>query len=154
MLDADLAGLYGVPTRRLNEQVKRNRGRFPADFMFQLDQTEKDELVANCDRLKNLKHSVALPYAFTEHGTLMLANVLKSQKAVEVSLFIVRAFIRLRRVLGSHKELAHKLEELEGRIQDHDESIRSLVQAIRELMAPPPKEGHKIGFNRPEIEPE
>ena len=96
VIEADLAGFYGVPTKRLNEQVKRNVDRFPDDFMFQLTKNEKSEVVANCDHLENLKYSRSLPYAFTEHGAIMAASVLNSPRAIEVSVFIVRAFIKLR----------------------------------------------------------
>ncbi len=153
MIDADLANLYGVPTKALNQAVKRNQERFPPDFIFQLSDQEKKELVTVCDRFKTLKHSNVLPHAFTEHGALMLANVLNSQRAVEVSLFVVRAFIRLRELLSTHRDLARKLEELERHIQGHDERIQTLFAAIRQLMAPPPSQGRKIGFVRPEIEP-
>jgi hypothetical protein len=101
MLDADLAELYGVTTKRLNEQVKRNTDRFPGDFMFQLTLAEKAEVVANCDHLGQLKFSSSLPYAFTEHGALMLGNVLKSSRAVEVSLLVVRAFVQIREMLSA-----------------------------------------------------
>ncbi len=146
MIDADLADLYGVTTKRLNEQVKRNKGRFPSEFMFQLNLEEKDELVANCDQFKNMKHSSSLPYAFTEHGAVMLASVLNSSQAVEISILVVKAFIRLREMLGGHKELAIKLDELERQIQDHDESIQTLFDAIRQLMSPPHSDSRKIGF--------
>ena len=96
ILDADLAELYDVPTKRLNEQVKRNIDRFPPDFMFQLNLKEKEEVVANCDHLSRLKYSPSLPYAFTEHGAIMAASVLNSPRAVEISVYIVRAFVRLR----------------------------------------------------------
>ena len=150
ILDADLAGLYGTTTKRLNEQVKRNRGRFPEDFMFQLTQKEKAEVVAICDHLAKLKFSPVLPNAFTEHGAIMAASVLNTEKAIQISVFVVRAFVKLRGMLSTHKELAHKLAELERQFQSHDESIRSLVVAISQLMASPepepepPKEG--IGF--------
>src|SRR5208283_8076 len=108
IIDADLAELYGVPTKRLNEQVKRNIDRFPADFMFQLTIKEKEEVVANCDHLERLKYSPTLPYAFTEHGAIMAASVLNSPKAVEVSVFVVRAFVKLRQLAGEHRELAKK----------------------------------------------
>jgi len=146
MLDADLAQLYGVTTKRLNEQVKRNRDRFPEDFMFRLTKNEKEEVVANCDHLHQLRFSPVLPYAFTEHGAIMLASVLNSRRAIEVSVFVVRAFVRLRGVLASHKELAQKLAELERRIEGHDEHIRSLFEAIRQLMAPPDRSRKPIGF--------
>jgi len=148
MLDADLAGLYGTTTKRLNEQVKRNRGRFPEDFMFQLTEKEKAEVVANCDHLAKLKFSPVLPNAFTEHGVIMVASVLNTKRAIQVSVFVVRAFVKLREMLSTHKELAHKLAEVERKLQNHDESIRSLVVAIQELMTPsesePPK--RRIGF--------
>ena len=135
MVDADLAELYGVPTKRLNEQVKRNANRFPADFLFRLTRTERDEVVANCDHLKRLKFSRALPYAFTEHGALMAASVLNTPRAVEVSLFVVRAFVQLRETLGAHKELAKRLDELESRIErkfsSHDQAIAGILDAIR-----------------------
>jgi hypothetical protein len=148
MLDADLAGLYGTTTKRLNEQVKRNRGRFPEDFMFQLTKKEKAEVVAICDHLAKLKFSPVLPNAFTEHGAIMVASVLNTKRAIQVSVFVVRAFVKLREMLSTHKELAHKLAMLERKLQNHDESIRSLVVAIRQLMAPPEPEPPKkrIGF--------
>jgi hypothetical protein len=146
MIDADLAQLYGVTTKRLNEQVKRNKDRFPVDFMFQLTPDEKVELVANCDHLRRLRFSAALPYAFTEHGAIMLASVLNSRRAIEASIYVVRAFVRLRSLLASHKELAYKLKELEERISKHDSDIQTIVRAIRELMAPPEKPRRQIGF--------
>lgn len=146
MLDADLAKMYGVTTKRLNEQVKRNHARFPEDFMFQLTPEEKNEVVANCDHLARLKFSSTLPYAFTEHGAIMAASVLNSNRAVEISIFVVRAFVKLREILSTNKELAHKLTELERGIGQHDEAIRSLVDAIRQLMMPPEPKKKKIGF--------
>ena len=146
MLDADLAGLYGTTTKRLNEQVKRNRARFPEDFMFQLTTKEKAEVVANCDHLAKLKFSPVLPNAFTEHGAIMVASVLNTQRAIQVSVFVVRAFVKLREMLSTHKELAHKLALLERKLQNHDESIRSLVAAIRQLMTPPEPKRRPIGF--------
>jgi hypothetical protein len=147
MLDTDLARLYGVPTKRLNEQVKRNRDRFPQDFMFQLSAEEKTGVVAKCDHLASLKFSPTHPYAFTEHGAIMLAAVLNTPRAIEVSVFVVRAFVRFREILTTHKALAHKLAELESKIETHDEAIRSLVSAIRQLMAPPAAGQKKIGFH-------
>lgn len=147
MIDTNLANLYGISTKALNQAVKRNKERFPSDFMLQLTKEEKDELVTVCDRFKNLKHSVVLPYAFTEHEALMVASIINTRRAVEVSLFVVRAFVRLRELLSSHKELVHKFEELERHIQSHDKSIQSLFDAIRQLMAPPPlPPKRKIGF--------
>ena len=151
LLDRDLADLYEVPTKRLNEQVKRNLERFPEDFMFQLDRHEQRELVANCDRFARLKHSTALPYAFTEHGAIMAASVLNSSRAVEASIFVVRAFVRLRQMLASHKELARKLEQLERKLATHDTQILALIEAIRQLASPPkPQKRRRIGFHTDE----
>jgi hypothetical protein len=148
MIDADLAEAYGVPTRRLNEQVRRNQDRFPDDFMFQLTVEEKAEVIANCDHLEKLKFSKALPLAFTEHGTIMAASVLNSPKAVEVSVFVVRAFVQLREAIAGHKELARRIAKLERKLGDHDEQIIILVEAIKQLMDPklPPKT-RRIGFH-------
>ena len=129
LLDADLAKLYGVTTKRLNEQVKRNRDRFPDDFMFQLTPDEKAEVVANCDHLQGLKFSPAFPYAFTEHGAIMAASVLNTRRAIEMSVFVVRAFVRLCEVLAAHKELAAKLAALERKVASHDKHIRSTPPA-------------------------
>jgi hypothetical protein len=136
MLDADLAELYGVETKRLNEQVRRNSDRFPEDFMFRLTAEEKAEVVANCDHLAKLKYSPSLPYAFTEHGTIMAANVINSHRAVEISVHVVRAFVRLRDLVSTHKELSHKLDELERKVSSHDQAIAGLINAIRQLMSP------------------
>ncbi len=146
MLDAELAKLYGVPTKRLNEQAKRNRERFPEDFMFQLSMQEKAEVVAICDYLDRLKFSPVLPYAFTEHGAIMAANVLNSERAVEMSVYVVRAFVKLREMLATQKEMSRKLTELEKRLDYHDEDIHNLVIAIRKLMAPSAKPKKQIGF--------
>ena len=146
MLDADLADLYGVSTKRLNEQVKRNRGRFPQDFMFKLNGDEWAELVAKCDRFKNMKHSTVLPSAFTEHGAVMLANILKSRRAVEMSVYVVRAFIKLREALSRNHELARRIGDLESMIATHDKAIQSLFSAIRALMTEPKQKRRKIGF--------
>jgi hypothetical protein len=135
-----------VPTKVLNQAVKRNERRFPQDFVFRLTLIEKNEVVTNCDHLRRLKFSPVLPYAFTEHGALMLANVLTSVEAVEVSLLIVRTFIRLREILSANKELADKLAELEKKIGKHDEMIRDIITAIRQLMSSPPKPRGPIGF--------
>ena len=148
MVDADLAEAYGVPTRRLNEQVRRNKDRFPDDFMFQLTAVEKAEVVANCDHLEKLKFSKALPLVFTEHGAIMAASVLNSPKAVEVSVFVVRAFVQLRETIAGHKELARKIAKLERKLGDHDEQIMVLVEAIKQLMDPkPPPKTRRIGFH-------
>ena len=146
ILDADLARLYGVTTKSLNQAVKRNASRFPEDFVFRLNDEEKSEVVTNCDRFDNLKHSTALPNAFTEHGALMAASVLNTPRAVEVSVYVVRAFIRLREILYSHADLAHKLDELEARVDRHDDEIGALIEAIRQLLAPPDAPDRKLGF--------
>jgi len=146
MLDVDLAQIYSVTTKRFNEQVKRNRNRFPSDFMFQLTKTEKADVVANCDHLSSLKYSPHLPYVFTEHGAIMAASVLNSPKAVEMSVFVVRAFVRMREFLSMNKELAEKLQELEEKVTEHDQAISGLIQAIRELMGTGLQKSKPIGF--------
>ncbi len=147
IIDADLAELYGVPTKRLNEQVKRNKERFPHDFMFQLTPEEKALLVASCGHLEGLKFSKSLPYVFTEHGSIMAASVLNSAKAVEVSVFIVRAFVKLRRVIGEHKELSSRIYKMEIRLADHDEQILSMVNLMKQLMKPgSARKKPRIGF--------
>ena len=147
MVDADIARLYGVTTKRLNEQVKRNTDRFPEDFMFQLAQDEKDEVVAKCDHLAKLKFSSTLPYVFTEHGALMVASILNTPQAIEMSVYVVRAFVALRESLSMYKELDQKMKQLERKVGSHDETLRSLVSAIRQLMSPPDdKSKRKIGF--------
>jgi len=148
MIDADLASIYGVTTKRLNEQVKRNRKRFPDDFMFQLNKEEKSKVVANCDHLTNLKYSPNMPFVFTEHGAIMLAAVLNSPVAIDASIHVVRAFVKLRELLATHKKLAIKLQELEGKIEKQDEKIYTIFEAINSLMTPPGKKTRKIGFNR------
>jgi hypothetical protein len=151
LLDSDLAHLYGVSTGALNQAVKRNRDRFPADFMFQLTAAEKQEVVTDCDHLSSLKFSHRLPYAFTEHGTMMAAMLLNSPRAVEVSVFVVRAFVKLRQLALAHKELAAKLDQLEKKVVGHDDAIRQLVVAIRQLMTPPAPSPRRsrIGFHTP-----
>ena len=133
-----------VSTKRLNEQVRRHRDRFPPDFLIELTGEEKAEVVANCDHLARLKYSPSLPLAFSEHGVLMAANVLSSPRAAMVSVMVVRAFVRLRQVLASHVELACKLEEMEKR---YDAQFRQVFSAIRALMAPQ-EDGRqsRIGF--------
>lgn len=146
MIDADLAELYGVTTKALNQAVKRNASRFPPDFVFQLTAKEKVEVVTNCDHLSRLKYSKSLPHAFTEHGALMLGNVLNSSKAVEVSLLVVRTFVQLREMLATHKELALTLNALERRVSKHDETLVNLVEAIRALLNPASSRKRSIGF--------
>ncbi len=147
VIDLDLAEFYGVPTKRLNEQVKRNRDRFPEDFIFQLTDIEKSEVVAICDHLAKLKFARSLPYAFTEHGTIMAASVLNSSRAIEVSIYIVRAFVKLRETIAQHKELSQKISRIENRLANHDQQIISLVKTIKQLIntEPLPKK-RRIGF--------
>ncbi len=146
MLDADLAEPYGVETRALNQAVKRNAERFPTDFMFQLNAAERAEVVTNCDHLARLKFSPSLPYAFTEHGALMLGKVLKSSRAVEVSLLVVRVFLQIREMLSAHKDIAAKRDQMERRLSSHDQAKAGLIDAIRQLMAPPALARRGIGF--------
>jgi ORF6N domain len=161
MIDADLAVLYGVTTKRLNEQVKRNAERFPGDFMFQLSPAEKAEVVANCDHLQKLKFSKVLPYAFTEHGAIQAANVLASTQAVEMGIFVVRAFVRMRELASVHADLAKRLDELEHKTEGlaltHDtfsrntrNQLKQLIEAVNQLMAPPDPPKRPIGFVTPE----
>ena len=137
IVDADLARFYGVATKRLNEQVKRNRKRFPRDFMFQLTSDERSEVVAKCDHLSALRFSKALPLAFTEHGALMAATVLNTPRAVEVSVFIVRAFVSLRHAIAGNRALSHRLDELERRLGDHDRQIIALMMSPNDSIQPP-----------------
>jgi hypothetical protein len=150
LLDADLATLYGVSTRALNQAVKRNRDRFPEDFMFQLTETEKAEVITVCDHLRPLRFSRSLPYAFTEHGAIMLASVLSTPIAVQASVHVVRAFVRLREVLATHKELARKLEQLEKK---YDTQFKAVFDAIRQLMTPAAPAKRSIGFKVEEARP-
>jgi hypothetical protein len=143
ILDADLARLYGTTTKRLNEQVRRNHERFPVDFMFQLTEEEKAEVVANCDHLSRLKFSPAFPYAFTEHGAIMVASILNTPRAIEASIFVVRAFVKLREILATHKELERKLIALEKK---YDRQFRVVFEAIRQLIDVEDKPKRKIGF--------
>jgi len=132
MLDRDLAELYGVETKRLNEQVKRNIERFPDDFMFQLNEKEKKELVANCDRFKNLKHSTVNPYVFTEQGIYMLASILKSQTAISVNIAIIRTFKKLREFSKHYNTLAKQIMAVERK---SDKQYKELKKALDELIA-------------------
>ncbi len=148
MLDADLAELYGVTTKRLNEQVKRNLDRFPSDFMFQLDDEEHAALRSQTATSKAGHGGRQYPpYVFTEHGAIMAATVLNSAKAIEMSVFVVRAFVQLREMLSTHKELAEKLDALERTVSTHDQAIAGLINAIRELTRTPPHTWPRpIGF--------
>ena len=147
LLGADLAELYGVETRALNQAVKRNIERFPADFMFRLTGKEVELLVSQNVIPHPGRLGGALPYAFTEQGVAMLSSVLRSERAVQVNVAIMRAFVGLRRMLGANEALSRKLGELERRLEGHDQAIRSLFDAIRQLMAPPAKPHKQIGFH-------
>ena len=149
VLDIDLPALYGTSTKRLNEQVKRNRRRFPDTFMFKLTEAEKLELVTNCDRFDKLKHSTSPPSAFTEHGAIMAASILNTPRAVDVSIFVVQAFVKLRQFAIDHQEILKKLAELERKVGSHDDALKHIVQALKQLMPSStdtkPKRG--IGFH-------
>jgi hypothetical protein len=148
LLDAELAALYGVTTKRLNEQVKRNAERFPEDFLFRLRSDEVEALNRSHFATGSQKHRDPRfpPYAFTEHGAIMAATVLNSPRAVEMSVYVVRAFVRLRELLASNTALARKLDELERKYQYHDDAIKAILSAIRELMNPPQPKRRPIGF--------
>jgi len=143
ILDSDLAALYRVTTRALNQAVKRNAGRFPEDFAFRITRKEKEEVVTKCDHLSRLKFSPVLPFAYTEHGTIMAASVLNSKRAVETSVFVVRAFVRMREAMAGHRELAHRLNALE---KTYDARFRVVFEAIRALMEPTKTPRRRIGF--------
>jgi hypothetical protein len=151
MLDSDLAELYGVETRNLIQAVKRNIERFPSDFMLQLTKEEFDSLRSQIVISKGKGGRRYLPYVFSEQGVAMLSSVLKSKRAVEVNIAIMRVFVKLRETVATHKELSRELEDLEQRIEGHDEKIQVIFEAIRQLMAPPDKKGKKkIGFTAKE----
>lgn len=149
MIDADLAELYGVQTRALNQAVRRNQERFPDDFVFTLNAEEKARVITACDHLAKLKFSKVLPLAFTEHGAMMAGFVLNAPQATEMSVYVVRAFVRLRQLTASNQRLAAKLAQLEHKLDDHDAAIRDILDAIRQLMLPPdPPKKRQIGFVR------
>jgi ORF6N domain-containing protein len=167
LLDVDLAALYGVATKALNQAVRRNRDRFPDDFMFQLTTKEvlilrsqfvtsssqgaKDQAAGNSSQIvmSSKRHGGRRyrPYVFTEQGVAMLSSVLNSDRAVKVNIAIMRAFVRLRQTLDANRELARKFSELERRVDKHDEEIAAILEAIRQLMAPPEKPRREIGFH-------
>jgi len=158
ILDSDLADLYEVPTKRLNEQVRRNPERFPKDFCFLLSADEWESLRSQIATLKNGRgqHRKFLPYVFTEHGALMAAGVLNSPRAIEVSIFVVRAFIALREIVDANRHLDSRIDELERtlekRLSGHDQAIAQIFAAIRELMKRPPPKSRPIGFVPPSDE--
>jgi phage regulator Rha-like protein len=147
MLDKELALLYGVTTFNLNKAVKRNIERFPEDFMFRLNPKELESLVFQFGIPKTGRGgSRYLPYVFTEQGVAMLSSVLRSKRAIQVNIAIMRAFVKLRKILSTHKELAYKLGALERKIEKHDGEIKTIFEAIRQLMIPPEKPKRQIGF--------
>jgi len=147
MLDMDLAAAYGVLTKVLNQAVNRNPARFPSDFRFQLTAKEADGLRSQTVTSKKGRGGRRyLPWAFTEHGALMAASVLNSARAVEMSVFVIRAFIRLRAYARGHAEIAKRLDALERRVTDHDEDLGDMFKALRSLLAPSPRNTREIGF--------
>jgi phage regulator Rha-like protein len=150
ILDADLAALYGVSVKQLNQQIKRNSKRFPSDFIFRLSELEYANLRSQIVT-SSLSHGGRryLPHAFTEHGAIMAATVLNSKRAIEMSIFVVRAFVRMREALAMNQQIVTKLSEIEQRLESHDVEIQELVDAIRELMAPLPANARRIGFEVP-----
>ncbi len=149
MLDDDLAELYQVETRRLNEQVKRNVDRFPSDFMFQLTDEERQNLMSQF-ATSSWGGRRKLPYAFTEHGVLMLSSVLSSDRAVQVNIQIMRIYVKLRGMLVDHKDILLKLEKLEGKVNGHGENFKIVFTYLRELLNPAVEPMRKIGFKRSE----
>ena len=147
LLDVDLATLYGVPTKVLNQAVKRNNARFPEDFMFQLSAQETRSLRSQFVTLKRGQHLKYRPYAFTEQGVAMLSSVLNSDRAIKVNIAIMRAFVKLRQMLDTNRELAAKFSKLESRVGKHDEEIAAILESIRQLMGPPEKARREIGFH-------
>jgi len=152
MIDRDLAELYGVPTKALNQAVKRNKSRFPDDFMFQLEKKERDELVTICDRLTKLKHSSVMPYAFTENGVAMLSSVLNSETAILINIQIMRAFTQFRRIINENDAIRYAIEGLERRMKKNERDIQLALTVIQQVLSPksyptPKKADFKIGFS-------
>lgn len=147
LIDADLASIYDVETRTLNQAVKRNIERFPEDFIFQLSATEKSEVITNCDHLNHLKFAKSLPFAFTEHGAIMAATVLNSKQAVSMSVFVVRAFVQMREQLAANREILKRLAEIDRTLLQHDAGLRDIYRKLLPLLqtAPIPSK-RRIGF--------
>jgi hypothetical protein len=144
MIDSDIAELYGVTTKRLNEQVKRNRNRFPFNFMFELTKEEKNQLVANCDHLKKLKFSPVSPKVFTEHGILMLSSVLNSELAVKMSVQIIETFVQLRKLANNYDDIMYKINEMESR---NNEQFSEIYEVLQRLFSKPEEQARKeIGY--------
>jgi len=146
LLDHYLAELYGVETKVLKQAVRRNIKRFPDDFMFELTKEENQSLRSQNVTLKRGQHSKYSPFAFTEQGVAMLSSVLNSDRAIDVNIAIMRAFVQLRKIITSHDELSNKLAELARHIEDHDDQIHAIFEAIQQLMTPPETKKKKIGF--------
>lgn len=148
LLDADLAALYGVPTKALNQAVRRNPDRFPADFSFRLTSAEKAEVVTHCDHLARLKFSPVHPRAFTEHGALMAANILNSPRAVAMSVYVIRAFVKMREDQAANAAILKRLAEIDRTLLVHDAALRDIFEKLRPLLAPPPTPPRpEIGFH-------
>jgi ORF6N domain len=147
LFNSDLARLYGVTTGNLNKAVNRNRDRFPEDFVFQLTAEEAQNLIFQIGRSNGRGGRRHLPYAFTEQGVAMLSSVLQSERAVKINIAIMRAFVKLREMLETNRELARKFSELEQRVGKHDEELTAILEAIRQLIAPPKKARREIGFH-------
>jgi hypothetical protein len=147
LLAADLAELYGVPRKRLHEQVRRNPGRFPEEFCFRLTRAEIQGVAAKCGPSRNLLRGKGLPLAFTEYGALMAATVLRSARAEEMSVLVVRAFVRIHAILAGGREVAARVEDLEKLVAEHDAALRGIDAALGDLMEDPPEEDRpRIGF--------
>lgn len=148
MLSMHLAELYSVETRALNQAVKRNIHRFPEDFMFQVSESEAEQLVSQNVIPHKKYFGGSLPYAFTEQGVAMLSSILNSEQAIKINIAIMRVFVKLREMISTNKELAHRLEQLERKIEKHDEEIKLIFDAIRQLMTPPEPKHKRVGFLR------
>jgi hypothetical protein len=152
LMDADLAAIYGVETRTLNQAVKRNEARFPEDFMFQLNANEKLEVITNCDHLAGLKFAKSLPFAFTEHGAIMAAMVLNSPQAVTMSVYVVRAFLQMREQLAANGLILKRLAEIDRTLLQHDVALRDIYRKLLPLLQPPPDPPRRrIGFKQDDV---
>jgi phage regulator Rha-like protein len=152
MVDRDLAELYGVSTKQLNQQVKRNIARFPPEFMFKITKKEKEWVVTNCDHLRVLRFSPNLPYVFTEYGAIMLASVLNSDKAIQVNIQIVKVFTKMKEMLLTNKDILLKLEKMERDVKENKEDIAMIFEALKQLLNPQQSKRRMIGFNRKDDE--
>jgi len=147
LLDADFADAYGVSTKALNQAIRRNPDRFPADFCFQLTRMEREEVVTNCDHLGHLKFAPTLPWAFTEHGSLMAASILRSRHAVQMSIFVIRTFVRLREHVAANAAILERLAEIDQALLQHDAALRDVYRKLQPLLTPPPDAPkRRIGF--------